>query len=96
MLVSLSAVLLSVCGLFISIYETYLIREQQHASVRPNVEVTPSIRSKTLKIFVQNTGIGPARIKSASILYQDEVKKNWPALLNSIEYDREDVPIISR
>ncbi len=58
-MIALSAVLLSVCGLFISIYETSLIREQQLASVWPNVEVSPSINDGDLKIFVQNTGIGP-------------------------------------
>jgi len=91
MIVSLSAVLLSVCGLFISMYEASLIREQQRASVWPNVEVTPAIRNDTLKIFVNNTGIGPARIKSASVIYKDEVKKNWPDLVRSFEYDEEDV-----
>jgi hypothetical protein len=91
MIVSLSAVLLSVCGLFISMYEASLIREQQRASVWPNVEVGPSLGSDTLKIFVDNTGIGPARIKSASVIYKGEVKKNWPDLIRSFEFDEQDV-----
>ncbi len=39
-LIGLSAVLLSVCGLFIAIYEASLIRQAQRASVWPYVEVS--------------------------------------------------------
>jgi hypothetical protein len=91
MLVSLSALLLSVCGLFISMYEASLIREQQRASVWPNVEVLPSIGSDTLKIFVDNTGIGPARIENASVIYNGEVKENWLDLIGSFEFDEKNV-----
>lgn len=87
-LIALSAVLLSICGLFISIYETTLIREQQRASVWPNVEIGPSINPGDLKIFVQNTGVGPARIRSAVVIYKGEVKANWDDLADSFEYER--------
>lgn len=86
-MIALSAVLLSVCGLFVSIYETSLIREQQRASVWPNVEVQPSLRPDDLKIFVQNTGIGPARIIKAAVIYGDEVKKNWKEIIESVDYE---------
>ena len=85
-MIALSAVVLSVCGLFISIYETSLIREQQRASVWPNVEIQPSIRNDSLKIFVQNSGIGPARIMNASVSYQGEVKDNWADVINSFNF----------
>lgn len=90
-MIALSAVLLSVCGLFVAMYEASLIREQQRASVWPNVQVTPSFRNDTLKIFVQNTGIGPARIKKASLIYQDEVVQSWSRLKNSFNYDENSV-----
>lgn len=87
-MIALSAVLLSLCGLFISIYEASLIREQQRASVWPNVEITASINPGDLKIFVQNTGVGPARIQNASVVYKEEVKANWGEVVQSIEYDK--------
>ena len=86
-MIALSAVLLSVCGLVISFYEASLIREQQRASVWPNVEVSPSINDGDLKIFVQNTGIGPARIIKASVTYKDEVKEDWNNVVESFEYE---------
>lgn len=89
-MIALSAVLLSVCGLFISIYETSLIREQQRASVWPNVEIAPSINPGDLKIFVQNTGVGPARIQTASVIYKDDVKADWGEVVRAIKYDKVD------
>jgi len=38
-LIALSAVLLSVCGLFVSLYETSLMRQEQRASVWPRVSI---------------------------------------------------------
>lgn len=87
-MIALAAVLLSVCGLFISIYETSLIREQQRASVWPNVEVAPSINPGTLRIFVQNTGVGPALIQSAAVFYKGETKADWGEVVNSFEFER--------
>ncbi len=77
MLVGLSALLLSVCGLFISIYEASLIRQAQRASVWPYVEVSASLRSSRIQLGVQNTGVGPARIQAASVTYKGETKANW-------------------
>jgi hypothetical protein len=90
-MIALSAVILSVCGLFISMYEASLIREQQRASVWPNVEIQPSINTDSLKIFVENSGIGPARIMKASVSYRGDVKDNWRDLLDAFEFQRDDV-----
>ena len=90
-MIALSAVILSVCGLFISMYEASLIREQQRASVWPNVEIQPSINTDSLKIFVENSGIGPARIMKASVTYRGDVKDNWRDLLDAFEFQRDDV-----
>ena len=90
-MIALSAVVLSVCGLFISIYETSLIREQQRASVWPNVEIQPSIRNDSLKIFVENSGIGPARIMNASVSYKGDVKENWADVMNSFNFRSDEI-----
>ncbi|WP_340102667.1 hypothetical protein [Rhodohalobacter sp. 8-1] len=87
-MIALSAVVLSVCGLFISMYEASLIREQQRASVWPNVEIQPSIRNDTLKIFVVNSGIGPARIMKTSVMLEGEVKDNWGDVMSDFTFQR--------
>lgn len=83
-LVGLSALLLSLCGLFISLYEASLIRQAQRASTWPYVEVGASINQDGVRIWVQNTGVGPARIQAAAVTYRDEVKTDWIDLLNTI------------
>lgn len=85
-MIGLSAVLLSLCGLFVSIYETRLIRQEQRASVWPRVSVTPSVSTEndTVEIGVQNSGIGPARVRAARIEHEGERKTNWQDLLESV------------
>ena len=76
-MIALSAVVLSICGLFVSIYEASLIRQHQRASVWPHVAVTPSINQGSVRLFVQNAGVGPARIEAAAVLVDGEVKEDW-------------------
>lgn len=76
-MIALSAVLLSVCGLFVSLYEASLIRRHHRASVWPHVAVTASLNPDAVRFFVQNTGIGPARIRAAVVSVDGETKVDW-------------------
>lgn len=73
-LIGLSALLLSLCGLFIAIYEASLIRQSQRASVWPYVEVGGTINPDRISLRVQNTGVGPARIRAAAVTYKGETQ----------------------
>ncbi len=84
MLVGLSALLLSLCGLFISIYEASLIRQAQRASVWPYVQIAASLSPGRINLWVQNTGVGPARIQAASVTYKGETKANWSDLIRNV------------
>lgn len=90
MLVALSAVLLSVCGLFISIYETSLIRQAQRASVWPHVQVGVSITQTGVKLRAENTGVGPARIQASAVTYKGETQADWSDLIRSVVGDEAD------
>lgn len=48
-MIGLAAILLSLCGLFISLYEASLIRRQQRASAWPHVEVSPSLSANAVQ-----------------------------------------------
>lgn len=89
MLVSLSAVLLSLCGLFVSLYETSIMREEQYASVWPHVEIGPSLNENdyALAFLIQNTGVGPANIKAAHIKHNGEIIKNWREIVTRFTED---------
>lgn len=80
-LIALSALLLSLCGLFISIYEASLIRKAQRASVWPHVEVTASMVQGSVRLWAQNTGVGPARVRTAAVTYNDETLDHWLHLI---------------
>lgn len=78
--------LLGVCAMIVSfgtfsmyIYQTHLIRVQQHASVWPNLEIGPSIhiteKEGSYTINLENSGVGPAIIEEASIVYKGEKHK---------------------
>lgn len=90
-LIGLSALLLSLCGLFIAIYEASLIRQAQRASVWPYVEVGVSIRLDGTDLWVQNTGVGPARIQAAAVIYEGQTQTNWRDLIRSAGEDPDSV-----
>lgn len=66
-MIGIAALILSICGLFISFYEASLIRDYQRASVWPNIEIGPSFEKDDVAFHIRNTGIGPARIKAANV-----------------------------
>ncbi|MCB0641792.1 MAG: hypothetical protein KDC44_09145, partial [Phaeodactylibacter sp.] len=61
--ISIAAIIVSVCALFISIFEVRIMREQQHAMAWPYIEWLPGYAEERLTLTVENKGIGPAVIK---------------------------------
>ncbi|MEM1270744.1 MAG: hypothetical protein AAGI08_11940, partial [Bacteroidota bacterium] len=84
MVVALSALVLSLCGISVAIYEASLIRQAQRASVWPNIEVGASLRSESVSLWVNNSGVGPARIQSAALMYEGETLRNWEDLIRTL------------
>ena len=99
MLVGVSAVLIGVCALFVSLYETKLMREEQRAAVMPMLELSRSFYFEPdnedtmdkwrLRLQTENVGIGPARIRDFRVTVDSEPKASWDeamrALLNQDE-----------
>lgn len=83
-MIGLSAVVLSVCGLFVSIYETSLIRQEQRASVWPRVEVGSSFNDEGVRFHVRNTGVGPARVRAAAVIHGGDTLGDWTDMLRSV------------
>lgn len=80
-LIALSAVLIGVCGLFVSLYETSLMRQEQRAAVWPRVAIGLSINDTLVTFRAVNAGVGPARVQSAEIRHNDSTIVNWGYLL---------------
>ena len=91
MLVGISAVVIGVCALGVSLYETSLMREEQRAAVMPILElgrsynVSRSDPSKNrLALLAQNVGIGPARVLDFRVTVDGEPYLTWDAAMREL------------
>lgn len=93
MLVGVSAVVIGVCALGVSLYETSLMREEQRAAVIPLVELSRSFflengedEGETLRLTLnlENVGIGPARIQDFRVTVDGEPQPTWRAAMNAL------------
>ena len=65
-----TAMLVGVGSLFIIVYQTALLREQQKASAMPYLMMGLQATSERSYLFARNTGIGPALIEDIVVRYQ--------------------------
>ena len=71
-IVSLSAMAVGVCSLFITLYQTYLTREAQSASVLPYLAFGLTSTNDGAYLTLRNDGLGPARLESVRIHFKGE------------------------
>ncbi len=93
MLVGVSAVIIGVCALGVSLYETSLMREQQRAAVMPLLELSRSYNlqkdsaaedKSRLLLQAQNVGIGPARVMDFRVSVDGVAQPTWDAALRQL------------
>ncbi len=86
MLVGVSAVLIGVCALAVSVYETRLMRSEQRSAVLPMLELSRSYYATDLEedaarwrllLQAENVGIGPARVQDFRVLVDGEPQPTW-------------------
>lgn len=78
--VALSALVLSMCGVFVAIYEASLIRRSQRAAVWPHVEIKTSLNPGSVVIRAQNVGVGPARVHALTLSHSGKHSPRWTSL----------------
>lgn len=71
-IISVSAMLVSLATFGIYFYQTKIIREDSRASVYPHLEIVREYNGKTeaFILYVRNVGIGPAFLKKMEIEYK--------------------------
>lgn len=93
MLVGVSAVVIGVCALGVSLYETSLMREEQRAAVMPLLELSRSYNLQTneasgeesrLWLQAQNVGIGPARVEDFRVTVDGAPQPTWNAAFQEL------------
>ena len=67
-----------VCSLFITLYQTYLTRQAQAASVLPYLAFGVTSNNDGAYITLRNDGVGPAHIEAFRILYKGRVREQDP------------------
>jgi len=93
MLVGVSAVVIGICALGVSLYETSLMREEQRAAIMPLLELTRSHNLKTdessgegprLWLQAENVGIGPARVEDFRVTVDGAPQPTWDAAFRKL------------
>jgi hypothetical protein len=77
-IVSLSAMAVGVCSLFITLYQTYLTREAQSASVLPYLAFGLTSTNDGAYLTLRNDGVGPARLESVRIHFKGQTTETDP------------------
>lgn len=81
LIVSISAIVISLGSLFFNYLQTEMIGKQQKAAVLPYLEISKSQSNSQNKVVslrceVTNNGLGPAFIKEVSIIYEGKEIKD--------------------
>lgn len=85
---TVSAVVISVCALVVSVVQTRIAREQQHASVWPYLQLREEPMDDNLTIYLENNGVGPAIVKRVEVHFQNQRVEYLPALISDRVDDR--------
>lgn len=93
MLVGVSAVIIGICALGVSLYEASLMREEQRAAIMPLLELTRSHNLQTdessgegprLWLQAENVGIGPARVEDFRVTVDGAPQPTWDAAFREL------------
>lgn len=83
-MVTLAAILVSVCALAVSVYQAKIMRDTQQASVWPFVEVLPSNSQRGAWLGVTNKGIGPAIIQTVQVEIDGNTYQTWQEIFDDL------------
>lgn len=67
---TVSAVVISVCALVVSVVQTRIAREQQQASVWPRLMLKGELLERNFSLSIVNQGVGPAIIRTVTVQHQ--------------------------
>ena len=77
MIIALSALIVSIVTVAISIYSAYIDRAYARASFWPRLEIYRSYNQDSFNYGIINSGNGPALVQYAVVRYQGTAIKQW-------------------
>jgi hypothetical protein len=87
MITALSAVLIGVCAIAVSLYETTLMRQQLKGSAWPHVGLGFSYNQEGFRYVMVNSGVGPARIINAIVRVDGEPVADWKSFFEALDFE---------
>jgi hypothetical protein len=93
MLVGVSAVVIGICALSVSLYEVNLMRAEQRAAVVPLIEIGHSYYLGNgggqgggwqLSIHAENVGLGPARVMDFRVTVDGAPQLSWRSAIEAL------------
>jgi hypothetical protein len=82
--IALTALVVSVSAVAVGIYEAALQRRHDRAEVWPHLELSTFTTPNGASLSVENTGIGPALIKSVVVTVDGKRAHNWTDVLTTL------------
>jgi hypothetical protein len=79
MITAMAAVAIGVSALFVSLYETHLVRAHQRVSVWPHLQGGIAWDGDTFRVLMVNSGIGPARVEGIRVRVDGIPVPHWTA-----------------
>ncbi len=77
MITAMAAVVIGVSALFVSLYETHLVREHQRASVWPHIQGSIAWDGESFRVLMGNSGMGPARVEALRVRVDGTPVPDW-------------------
>lgn len=85
---AVAATIVSVCALGATLYQTILMRQQQHATVWPRLQLlhgwSREGAAPFYRLTLENVGVGPAIIRKISIRHRNKSYKDFARLASAI------------
>ena len=82
--IAVAALIVSVSAVAVGLYEAQLQRAHDRAEVWPHVEISTYTTPQGASLFVENTGIGPAIIKSIVVTRRCSATGGSSATITSV------------
>lgn len=82
MVIALSAVLISLCALIVSIQQVQIMQTQQKVSLFPYLTVGTFFDSNGFGYYLKNSGTGLAKINSYQIFNDEKYFENWMDIID--------------
>ena len=81
--VAVAALIVSITAVTVGIYEASLQRRHDTAEVWPHLEISTWVSDSSATLRLENTGLGPAIVKSVDVKVDGKSQHNWDEALRA-------------